>query len=515
MSIAKQIKRGSEARQALLRGIEQLAWSVGATLGPQGQNVVFQPRKRNPRITKDGVTVAREIRLPDPFEDMGAQIVREVAARTVQEAGDGTTTATVLAHAIFAGGLEAIEKGAKPADLKRGIEAAVAAAVVEIGKQAQQIDVTDKAALKRVALVSTNGDEVMAEMVADAMHLVGVDGVVAVQEGTGRTSTLETVRGTRLNSGYLSPYFVTDEEHMVVELKDLRVLVTDAKLASTHQLMPVLQAMAKAGEPLLVIAGEVQDQALATLVVNKTKGGMQLAAVRAPFLGERRKDLLKDVAAMTGATLVTGEVAVRPENVNPEMLGRLESVKITHDETTLIALPLGEKVNADLQARVAHARHAIEEADNDDERQFQRGRLAGLTSGVGVIRVGGQSELEVKEKKDRLDDALHAVRAAMQEGVVEGGGMALVKVGEALSRAQFDRNEGGRLLIRALGEPRLTLRRNAGIEAGEKMDVPADVVDPAKVTRVALQNAASVAALLLTTEVVIADIPEPKNPWEA
>lgn len=524
----KQLKFGAEARNALLAGIDKLADAVAATLGPQGNNVVYQPRKRNPRITKDGVTVAREIRLPDPFEDMGAQIVREVAAKTVQEAGDGTTTATVLARAIFKGGLAAIEAEAKPADLKRGIEAAVAAALTEIGKQRVEIDPKDLEALKRVAMVSTNGDEEIASMVADAMHMVGVDGVVTVQEGTGHASTLETVRGLRLNSGYLSPHFVTDSEHMVAEMVAARLLVTDCKLANAHQLMPVVKAVAEKGQPLLVVAGEVMEQALALLVVNKLKGAQQFAAIRAPFLGERRKDLLLDLCALTGATFVTAEAALRPENVTEAALGTVEQVKIEREQTTLIGLQTGPEV----EARTAHARAALESADNEDEKNFQRARLAGLVGGIGVIRVGGQSDLEVKEKKDRLDDALHAVHAAMQEGIVAGGGMALMRAAHALDLMDppLAYLKGWNIIEVALQQPLKTILANAGepedkitfkhlhdkdfrgwnAATGEYVDdmVAAGIIDPAKVTRVALQNAASVAGLLLTTQVVIADLPD-------
>lgn len=528
---AKQLKFGPDARNALMKGIDTLADAVAATLGPKGQNVVYQPKKRNPRITKDGVTVAREIRLPDPFEDMGAQIVREVAARTVQEAGDGTTTATVLARAIFKGGLAAIEAGAKPADLKRGIEAAVEAAVAEIAKQRVLIDPKDREALKRVALVSTNGDDGIAEMVADAMHMVGVDGVVTVQEGTGRTSTLETVRGLRLNSGYLSPYFVTDSENMVAEMIQARVLVTDCKLANAHQLMPVVKAVAEKGQPLLVVAGEVTEQALALLVVNKTKGGQQFAAIRAPFLGERRKDLLLDLCALTGATFITADAALRPENVTEAALGLIEHVKLEREQTTLIGVQSSPAVDE----RVAHARAALENADNEDEKSFQRARLAGLAGGIGVIRVGGQSDLEVKEKKDRLDDALHAVHAAMQEGIVAGGGMALLLAARGISAADYcgpkgDERIGAGIVMQALEQPLRTMAENAGmigdevvgkidlkslkggwnVATGEYLDdmIAAGIIDPAKVTRVALQNAASVAGLLLTTQVVIADLPD-------
>lgn len=517
---AKQLKFGAEARAALLAGINKLADAVAATLGPQGQNVVFQPRKRNPRITKDGVTVAKEIRLPDPFEDMGAQIVREVAAKTVAEAGDGTTTATVLARAIFAGGLKAIDAGAKPAELKRGIDAAVKAALECLDAQRVTIDIKDVAMLRKVALISTNGDETMAEMVADAMALVGLDGVVTVQEGQGPQSTLETVRGMRFYSSYLSPYFVTDPEKMLVEHKNIRVLVTDAKLARADQLMPVVQACAAKGEALLVVAGEVQDQALALLVVNKLnrERPMPLVAIRAPYLGERRKDLLMDLAALTGATFVSGGAALRPENVSEEVLGTAEAVKIDRDETTIIGL----QVNTYVEARIAHARAAIEAAETEDERQFQRSRLAGLAGGIGVIRVGGQSELEVKEKKDRLDDALHAVRAAMEEGIVSGGGVALAQAAMSITGKGL---AGADVVYTALCEPFRMICKNSGFEGMIELDKPgkgwnastgevvddmiaAGIIDPAKVTRVALTNAASVAGLLLTTQVVIADVPE-------
>lgn len=512
---AKELKFGKEARAALLVGINKLANAVAATLGPKGQNVVFQPRKRNPRITKDGVTVAREIRLPDIFEDMGAQIVREVAARTVAEAGDGTTTATVLARAIFAGGLLAIDGGAKPSELKRGIEEAVEIALAELVKQRVDIDITDKEMLQKVAMISTNGDAQLAEMVADAMVMVGLDGVVTVQEGTGRNSTLETVRGTRFGSSYLSPYFVTDAEKMVVEMKNVRVLVTDAKLARADQLLPMLQHLTATGEAMLVIGGEVQDQALALLVVNKVQGNRPLCAIRAPFLGERRKDVLQDLAALTGATLLTGNL--RGDAVKPEMLGWAENVRIDRDETTLIGASTNE--GSVLETRIAHAKAAIEGADNDDEKQFQRARLAGLAGGIGVIRVGGQTELEVKEKKDRLDDALHAVRAAMEEGIVPGGGMALLHVSTVVTNPivkdalcapfrQICENGGddAEMIMKQLTE--LGNGWNAATGKIEVDMVEQGIIDPFKVTRVALQNAASVAGLLLTTQVVIADVPE-------
>lgn len=514
---AKQLKFGKDARASLLAGINKLADAVAATLGPRGQNVVFQPRKRNPRITKDGVTVAKEIRLPDIFEDMGAQLVREVAARTVAEAGDGTTTATVLARAIFAGALAALEEGAKGADLKRTIEAEVMIALSELENLRQHIDIDNKEMLHKVALISTNGDPVLAEMVADAMAMVGLDGVVTVQEGTSHVSTLETVRGMRFGSSYLSPYFVTDAEKMVVEMHNVRVLVTDAKLARADQLMPVVQECAAKGEQLLVVGGEVQDQALALLVVNKVQGNRGFCAIRAPFLGERRKDVLQDLAALTGATFVTGAVAVRPENVKPDVLGVAESVRITRDEVTIIGPSVNE--GSVLEGRIAHAKAAIEGADNDDERQFQRARLAGLAGGIGVIRVGGQSELELKEKKDRLDDALHAVRAAMEEGIVPGGGMALLRVAAELAPgvvqtsllAPFQQictnaGEDSDAVVQQLEEDGGGW--NAATGAFEPDMIAAGIIDPFKVTRVALQNAASVAGLLLTTQVVIADVPE-------
>jgi chaperonin GroEL len=543
----KQLKFGIEARHKLLAGVTQLADAVAATLGPKGQNVVFKPRKGAPRITKDGVTVAREIVLDDPFEDMGAQLVREVASRTVQEAGDGTTTATVLAQAIYSEGLKLVAAGLKATDLKRGIDAATLEATTALANMASPIDGRDD--LMRVAMISTNGDYGLSNLVADAMNTVGKDGVVTVTEATGHDSHLETVRGIRFWSGYLSPYFCTDLEHMMVELSDCLVLVSDCKIADASQLMAVVKHAAALTKPLLIIGGEVQDQALALLVVNKIKQGMPLCAVRAPLLGERRKDVLKDICALTGAKLATAEAALRPEMVTPDMLGHIEHLRITRDETTIIngtqstqpecsVEKGGQGDNPAVQARIAHAQAARDSADNDDEKQFQKARIAGLAGGIGVIRVGGPTEVEVKERKDRLEDALAATRAAQEEGIVPGGGVALVKAAQQVrtnmpSDGDYDELQGWGIVTGAMCQPLGRIAANAGenaemvirdviaelkinaaagwdASAGEMAASMVDrgIIDPAKVVLAALRNAASVAGLMLTTQVVIADNPE-------
>ncbi len=528
---AKDIRFGTEARAKMLNGVNTLANAVKATLGPKGRNVVLDKSFGAPRVTKDGVSVAKEITLADKFENMGAQMVREVASKTVDVAGDGTTTATVLAQAIVTEGCKAVAAGMNPMDLKRGIDKAVEAVVAELEKLKHDVKKGD---IAKVATISANGDASIGEDIAKAMDVVGQEGVITVEEAKGTESMLETVKGMQFDRGYLSPYFVTNAEKMHAEMKDVLVLVTDKKISNLEQLLPVLEPIAQGGREMLIIAEDVEGQALATLVVNKLRGGLKVAAVKAPGFGDRRKAMLEDIAALTGATFISEDVGMTLENVQMAHLGKAGTVTITKDHTTIVD---GKGDKKEVEGRVNQLRKQIEETTSDYDREKLQERLAKLVGGVAVIKVGGATEVEVKEKKDRIDDALAATRAAVEEGVVAGGGVALIRCTKALEgikTSNADQQMGVDIIRRALSAPLFTIAQNAG-EAGAVVvnrvmeakgadmgynaatgehDVDmlkAGILDPKKVVRVALQNAASVAGLMITTEVMITDLPEAKS----
>jgi chaperonin GroEL len=528
---AKDIRQSTDARERMLRGIEILADAVRVTLGPKGRNVVLDKSFGAPRITKDGVTVAKEIELSDKFENMGAQMVKEVASKTSTEAGDGTTTATVLAHAIVREGIRAVAAGMNPMDLKRGIDIAVEAVVADIKKRAKPVSTNDEIA--QVGTISANGDAEIGRMLAEAMKKVGNEGVITVEEARSLATELDVVEGMQFDRGYVSPYFVTNAEKMIVELEDPYILIHETKLTGLQALLPVLEAVVQSNRPLLIVAEDIEGEVLATLVVNKLRGGLKVAAVKAPGFGDRRKAMLEDIAIVTGGQVISQDLGIKLENVTLDMLGRAKRVHIDKENTTIID---GAGGKDDIQGRVGQIRMQIEETSSDYDREKLQERLAKLAGGVAVIRVGGNSEVEVKERKDRVDDAMHATKAAVEEGVVPGGGVALLyaaHVLDGLTPANSDQSTGIQIVRKAIQAPARQIAENSGTEgsvvvgkltdrnepnygydaqSGEYKDmVAAGIIDPAKVVRVALQDAASIAGLLITTEAMVTDRPEPNS----
>jgi chaperonin GroEL len=527
---AKQLQFDEAARQALLRGVEKLAKAVKATLGPSGRNVILDKKFGSPTITKDGVTVAKEIELEDSYENMGAQLVREVASKTSDVAGDGTTTATVLAESIFREGLKNVTAGANPTSLQRGIQKAVDAIVAELKKISK--NVSDRTEIAQVATVSANWDRTIGEIIADAMDKVGKDGTITVEEAKSIETTLEVVEGMQFDKGYLSPYFVTNAESMEAILENAYILIHEKKISSLKDLLPLLEKVAKAGRPLLIIAEDVEGEALATLVVNKLRGTLQVAAVKAPGFGDRRKAMLEDIAVLTGGRCLTEDLGIKLENITLDDLGKAKRVTIDKENTTIVE---GEGSTKDIQGRVNQIRRQIEETTSDYDREKLQERLAKLAGGVAVINVGAATETEMKEKKARVEDALHATRAAVEEGIVAGGGVAFIRTQGALDSVKLEGDEavGLEIVRRAVESPLRQLANNAGQEGalivqevkkrkgnegynvatGEYTDlVKAGVVDPTKVTRTALQNAASISGLLLTTEALVTELPEKEKP---
>ncbi len=531
---AKQLLFDESARQAILRGVSKLSKAVVATLGPKGRNVVLDKKFGSPTVTKDGVTVAKEIELEDPYENMGAQMVREVASKTSDNAGDGTTTATVLAEAIYREGLKFVTAGANPIGIQRGIQKAVDAAVAQLDKIAKKVK--DKEEIKQVATVSANWDTTIGEIIADAMDKVGKDGTITVEEAKSIETTLDVVEGMQFDKGYLSPYFVTNAESMEAKLDDAYVLIYEKKISSLKDLLPILEKVAKLGKPLLIIAEEVEGEALATLVVNKLRGTINVCAVKAPGFGDRRKAMLEDIAILTGGKCITEDLGIKLENVQLEDLGRAKSIVVDKENTTIVE---GSGKSSEIQGRVNQIRRQIAETTSDYDREKLQERLAKLAGGVAVINVGAATESEMKEKKARVEDALHATRAAVEEGIVPGGGVALLRTLtaiEATKGANEDEDIGISIIKRAVEAPLRALAANAGEEGsvivdkvkkskgnegynvatGEYEDlVKAGVVDPKKVTRTALQNAASISGLLLTTECLITELPEKEKPAPA
>ena len=527
--MAKQIKFDADARQKILAGIEKLSAAVTSTLGPSGRNVILDKKFGSPQITKDGVTVAKEIELPDPFENMGAQMVKEVASKTNDVAGDGTTTATLLAEAIYREGLKNLTAGANAMALKAGIDKATAAVTESIAKLSKKVKSADEIA--QVATISANGDTEIGKMISDAMDKVGKEGTITVEEAKTLESTLDVVEGMQFDKGYLSPYFVTSPEDMECELENPFILLFEKKISNLQDMLPLLQAVAKTGRPLMIIAEDVEGEALATLVVNKLRGTFQVCAVKAPGFGDRRKAILEDIAILTGGKLISEDLGIKLENVQLTDLGRAKKVVVDKDNTTIVE-GLGKK--ADIEARVAVIKKQIEETTSDYDREKLQERLAKLAGGVALIKVGAATEAAMKEKKDRVDDALHATRAAVEEGIVPGGGVAYLRAQKAIEALSLEGDElvGAKIIERAIEAPLRKLVNNAGQEAalvianvkkatgtngynvrtGEYCDlIKAGVVDPAKVTRSALQNAASIAGLLLTTDCMVTDIPEKKD----
>ena len=524
---AKQLQFDESARHALLRGIEKLAKAVKATLGPSGRNVILDKKFGSPTITKDGVTVAKEIELEDPYENMGAQLVREVASKTSDIAGDGTTTATVLAESIYKEGLRNVTAGANPTSLQRGIMKAVDAVVEELKKISKKV--SDSTEIAQVATVSANWDTTIGEIIADAMDKVGKDGTITVEEAKSIETTLEVVEGMQFDKGYLSPYFVTNAEAMEAVLENPYILIHEKKISSLKDMLPLLEKVAKAGRPLLIIAEDVEGEALATLVVNKLRGTLQVCAVKAPGFGDRRKAMLEDIAVLTGGRCITEDLGIKLENVKLDDLGRAKRITIDKENTTIVE---GEGKQNDIQGRVNQIRRQIEETTSDYDREKLQERLAKLAGGVAVINVGAATETEMKEKKARVEDALHATRAAVEEGIVPGGGVAFIRAQKALDNVknlEGDEKVGVQIVRRAIEEPTRQLADNAGQEGalivqevkarkgnegydvatGQYTDlVKAGIVDPTKVTRTALQNAASISGLLLTTEAIVTELPE-------
>jgi chaperonin GroEL len=530
---AKQLVFDEQARQALLKGVNKLARAVIATLGPKGRNVVLDKKFGSPTVTKDGVTVAKEIELEDPYENMGAQMVREVASKTSDAAGDGTTTATVLAEAIYSQGLKFVTAGANPISIQRGITKAVEAAVNHLDKITKKVK--DKEEIKQVATVSANWDNTIGEIIADAMDKVGKDGTITVEEAKSIETTLDVVEGMQFDKGYLSPYFVTNAETMEAKLEDAYILIYEKKITSLKDLLPLLEKVAKIGKPLLLISEEVEGEALATLVVNKLRGTINVCAVKAPGFGDRRKSMCADIAVVTGGKFISEDLGVKLENVALEDLGRAKNIVVDKENTTIVE---GAGKSSEIQGRVNQIRRQIEETTSDYDREKLQERLAKLAGGVAVINVGAATETEMKEKKARVEDALHATRAAVEEGIVPGGGVALLRCLNALEGLKLPGDEqiGVDIVKRSIEEPLRALATNAGVEGsivvqevkrrkgndgynvstGEYEDlVKAGVVDPKKVTRTALQNAASIAGLLLTTECLITEIPEKEKPAPA
>jgi chaperonin GroEL len=527
---AKEVRFSTDARDKMLRGIDVLANAVRITLGPKGRNVVLDKSFGAPRITKDGVTVAKEIELEDKFENMGAQMVREVAQKTNDTAGDGTTTATVLAHAIVKEGVKSVAAGMNPMDLKRGIDIAVAAVVKDIEKRSKKVG--SSAEVAQVGTISSNGDTNIGKMIAQAMQKVGNEGVITVEEAKSLETEVEIVEGMQFDRGYLSPYFITNAEKMVVELDDAYILLHEKKLSGLQAMLPVLEAVVQAGKPLLIIAEDVEGEALATLVVNKLRGGLKVAAVKAPGFGDRRKAMLEDIAVLTSGQLISEELGIKLESVTVAMLGRAKKVVIDKEKTTIID---GAGKKKDIEARVSQIKSQIEETTSDYDREKLQERLAKLAGGVAVIRVGGATEVEVKEKKDRVEDALNATRAAVEEGIVPGGGVALLRAKKAVGKINHDNHDvqaGINIVLKALESPIRQIAENSGVEGsivvGRIMDnksetwgfdaqteeyvdmVEKGIIDPAKVVRAALQDAASIAGLLVTTEAMVAEVPKDK-----
>ncbi len=524
---AKDVKFAAEARERMLRGVDVLANAVKVTLGPKGRNVILEKSFGAPRSTKDGVTVAKEIELEDKFENMGAQMLKEVASKTNDTAGDGTTTATVLAQAIVREGLKAVAAGMNPMDLKRGIDKAVIEVVEEIKKQSKKVKGSEEIA--QVGTISANGEKAIGDMIAEAMQKVGNEGVITVEEAKSLDSELEVVEGMQFDRGYISPYFITNAEKMVAELESPYILIYEKKLSGLQAMLPLLEAVVQSGRPLLVIAEDVEGEALATLVVNKLRGGLKVAAVKAPGFGDRRKAMLQDIAVLTGGELISEDLGIKLENVTINMLGKAKKVSITKDDTTIVD---GAGKKADIQARIAQIKQQIEDTTSDYDREKLQERLAKLAGGVAVIKVGGATEVEVKEKKDRVDDALNATRAAVEEGIVPGGGVALLWASKALkTKGDNDDQEAGvNIVRRALQAPIRQIAENAGVEGsivvGKIIDqkspsygydaqnneygdlLAKGIIDPAKVVRTALQDAASVAGLLVTTEAGVAEAPK-------
>ena len=532
---AKEVKFGSDARNKMLEGVDILANAVKVTLGPKGRNVVLEKSFGAPRITKDGVTVAKDIELKDKFQNMGAQMVREVASKANDVAGDGTTTATVLAQCIAQEGAKAVAAGMNPMDLKRGIDMSVEAVVASIVKRSNKISTSDEVA--QVGTISANGEEEIGKMIAEAMERVGNEGVITVEEAKSLDTELDVVEGMQFDRGYLSPYFVTDAEKMRAVLEEPYILLHEKKLSNLQDMLPILEKVVQSGRPLLIIAEDIEGEALATLVVNRLRGGLKVAAVKAPGFGDRRKAMLEDIAILTNGTVVSEEVGISLDGLTLEMLGSAKRVEITKDETTIVD-GVGEKT--EIEARCTQIRAQAEESTSDYDREKLQERLAKLAGGVAVIKVGGATEVEVKERKDRVDDAMHATRAAVEEGIVSGGGVALVRataVLEKLKPENRDQEVGIEIVRRALQAPARNIAENAGAEGsvivGKLLEgkddnigynaktneftdmIKAGVIDPTKVVRSALQNAASVAGLLITTEAVVAEKPEPKDPMPA
>jgi chaperonin GroEL len=529
---AKEVRFSSDARDRMLRGVDILNNAVKATLGPKGRNVVLDKSYGAPRITKDGVTVAKEIELEDKFENMGAQMVREVASKTSDRAGDGTTTATVLTASIIKEGLKLVAAGMNPMDLKRGIDIAAAAVVKDIERRAKKVQTSEEIA--QVGTISANGAKAVGKMIADAMKKVGNEGVITVEEAKTAETELDVVEGMQFDRGYLSPYFITNAEKMVAELEDAYILIHEKKLSSLQPLLPILESIVQAGKPLLIVAEDIEGEALATLVVNKLRGGLKVAAVKAPGFGDRRKAMLEDIAVLTAGTMIAEDLGIKLENVTLQMLGKAKRVRIEKENTTIID---GAGSKKDIEGRIAQIKAQIEETTSDYDKEKLQERLAKLAGGVAVIRVGGSTEVEVKEKKDRVDDAMHATKAAVEEGIVPGGGVALLRAKAAigkLSDENADIQAGINIVLRALEAPIRQIAENAGVEGSivvgkitenksqtfgfdaqteQYVDMlNAGIVDLAKVVRVALQDAASIAGLMITTEAMVAETPKKKEP---
>jgi len=528
---AKEVKFSVDARDSMLHGIDTLAHAVRVTLGPKGRNVVLDKSYGAPRITKDGVTVAKEIELEDKFENMGAQMVREVASKTSDEAGDGTTTATILAHAIVREGAKAVAAGMNPMDLKRGVDLAVETIVADLQKNSK--NVTSNEEIAQVGTISANGDAEIGRFIADAMKKVGNEGVITVEEAKSLETELEVVEGMQFDRGYISPYFVTNADKMRVDMEDPYILIYEKKLSALNELLPLLEAVVQASKPLLIIAEDVEGEALATLVVNKLRGGLKVAAVKAPGFGDRRKAMLEDIAILTGGTMVSADLGIKLENVTISMLGRAKKMTIDKENTTIVG---GAGKKADIQARIGQIKAQIEETTSDYDREKLQERLAKLAGGVAVLRVGGATEIEVKERKDRVDDAMHATRAAVEEGILPGGGVALLRGIKALERLKVhndDQRTGIEIVKKAISWPARQIAINAGedgsIVVGKILEkdtyafgydaqtgeygnlVSKGIIDPTKVVRVALQGAASIAGLLITTEAMVAELPKKQS----
>ncbi len=527
---AKDVRFSSDARDRMLRGVDILNNAVKATLGPKGRNVILDKSYGAPRITKDGVTVAKEIELEDKFENMGAQMVREVASKTSDNAGDGTTTATVLTASIIKEGVKLVAAGMNPMDLKRGIDMAAAAVVKDIERRAKKVQSSEEIA--QVGTISANGDKSIGKMIADAMNKVGNEGVITVEEAKTAVTELDVVEGMQFDRGYLSPYFITNAEKMVAELEDPYILIHEKKLSSLQPMLPILEAIVQAGKPLLIVAEDIEGEALATLVVNKLRGGLKVAAVKAPGFGDRRKAMLEDIAVLTAGTMIAEDLGIKLENVTLQMLGKAKRVRIEKENTTIID---GAGKKSDIEGRIAQIKAQIEDTTSDYDKEKLQERLAKLAGGVAVIRVGGSTEVEVKEKKDRVEDALNATRAAVEEGIVSGGGVALLRAKAAVGKLKSenaDEQAGINIVLKALEAPIRQIVENSGLEGsivvGKILDnksqtygfnaqteeyvdmIEAGIVDPSKVVRTALQDASSVAGLLITTEAMVAEMPKEK-----